>query len=88
MRKFLLWCMVLLSIGVTAQMTVTIGAGANTASAGTNGDPIYRSSGTSSYHYSKSVQLLTASDLSAAGILNSYPINSIGYYKTTANNVS
>lgn len=81
-------CLLFLTIGIAAQTTVTIGAGASTASAGTNGDPIYRSSGTSTYHYSKSVQLLTAADLSGVSVVSGASINSIGYYKTTAFNVS
>ena len=88
MKKILNWCLVFLSIGITAQqVSSTIGAGANNSS-GTNGDPIYRSSSTSSYHYSKSVQLLTAADLNSSGIQNNYPVNSIAYYKTSAYNVS
>ncbi|MCY1661262.1 fibronectin type III domain-containing protein [Chryseobacterium sp. SL1] len=88
MKKFLLMCLMFLYAGITAQTTVTIGSGASTATAGTNGDPIYRSSSTSSFHHSKSVQLLTAADLTAAGLANTYPVNAIGYYKTTAFNVS
>jgi hypothetical protein len=88
MKKLLLMCLLFLTIGIAAQTTVTIGAGASTASAGTNGDPIYRSSGTSTYHYSKSVQLLTAADLSGVSVVSGASINSIGYYKTTAFNVS
>ncbi|SHH44986.1 Por secretion system C-terminal sorting domain-containing protein [Chryseobacterium oranimense] len=81
-------CLLFLTMGIAAQTTVTIGAGASTATAGTNGDPIYRSSGTSTYHYSKSVQLLTAADLAGASVISGSSINSIGYYKTTAFNVS
>ncbi|UWX62487.1 fibronectin type III domain-containing protein [Chryseobacterium oranimense] len=81
-------CLVFLTMGITAQTTVTIGTGASTATAGTNGDPIYRSSGASTYHYSKSVQLLTATDLAGASVVSGASINSIGYYKTTAFNVS
>jgi len=81
-------CLVFLTMGITAQTTVTIGTGATIASAGTNGDPIYRSSGASAYHYSKSVQLLTAADLATASVVSGASINSIGYYKTTAFNVS
>ncbi|HNB81708.1 MAG TPA: hypothetical protein PLP14_06375, partial [Chitinophagaceae bacterium] len=51
-----------------AQVTVTIGTGTSASTAGTNGDPIYRSSTTSSFHHKKSIHLLTASQLSAAGI--------------------
>ncbi|WBX96728.1 fibronectin type III domain-containing protein [Chryseobacterium gambrini] len=88
MKKLLLMCLMFLYVGITAQTTVTIGAGASTATAGTNGDPIYRSSGTSSFHHSKSVQLLTAADLSGASVVPGATINSIAYYKSTAFNVS
>jgi|GEM_PF-859616 len=81
-------CLVFLTMGITAQTTVTIGTGASTASAGTNGDPIYRSSAASTYHYSKSGQLLTAADLAGVSVVSGASINSIGYYKTTAFNVS
>ena len=88
MKKLLLMCVMFFYASIMAQTTVTIGSGASTSTAGTNGDPIYRSSGTSAYHYSRSVQLLTASDLSAVSIFPGAVINSIGYYKTTTFNVS
>ena len=88
MRKVLLLCLLILSIGFAAQTTVTIGSGASTSTAGTNGDPVYRSSSTSAYHYSKSIQLLTATDLSNVSVPPGSIISSIGYYKTTAFNVS
>jgi Ig-like domain CHU_C associated/GEVED domain/SprB repeat len=70
-----------------AQTTVTIGTGTLTAS-GTNGTPIYRSSGTSAFHHSKSIQLLTATDLATAGIPSGAVINSWAYNKTTAATIS
>lgn len=63
------------------QTSVTIGTGTLTA-AGTNGTPIYRSSTTSSFHHSKSIQLLTQAQLSAAGLSAGYPIDSVGFNKT------
>lgn len=66
-----------------AQVTVTIGTGTSASTAGTNGDPIYRSSTTSSFHHSKSIHLLTASQLSAAGIPAGAIINSWAYNKLT-----
>jgi hypothetical protein len=70
-----------------AQTTVTIGTGTLTAS-GTNGTPIYRSSAMSGFHHSKSIQLLTATDLAAAGIPSGAVINSWAYNKTTAATIS
>ncbi|WP_294226538.1 T9SS type A sorting domain-containing protein [uncultured Chryseobacterium sp.] len=88
MKKFLLTCMMSFGLGLMAQTTVTIGAGATASDAYDNGNPIYRSSGTSTYHYSKSVQLLTAADLSGATVPSGSTINSIAYYKASAFNVS
>lgn len=79
-----------LGVGVNplfAQTTVTIGTGTLTAS-GTNGTPIYRSASTSSFHHSKSIQLLTATDLSAAGVPSGAVITAWGYNKTTAATIS
>ncbi|MFN6038916.1 MAG: GEVED domain-containing protein [Bacteroidota bacterium] len=71
-----------LFIGLHSQTTVTIGTGTLTAS-GTNGTPIYRSSATSTFHHAKSIQLLTQTQLSAAGILSGAIITQWGYNKTT-----
>ncbi|MEO0312120.1 MAG: hypothetical protein RIQ89_1777, partial [Bacteroidota bacterium] len=60
--------------------TVTIGTGTLTAS-GTNGTPIYRSTTTSAFHHSKSIQLLTAAQLSAAGLSSGANITGWGYNK-------
>lgn len=83
MKKLLLACMIALGLGAHAQTTVTIGTGTLSTS-GTNGTPIYRSSATSSFNYSQSVQLLTASDLAAAGVLPGATITKIAYYKANA----
>ncbi len=83
MKKLLLVCMMALGIGSYAQTTVTIGTG-TTATSGTNGTPIYRSSASSSFNYSQSVQLLTAADMAAAGIPPGATITKIAYYKTNA----
>lgn len=88
MKKFLLTCMMSFGLGLMAQTTVTIGAGASASGTNDNGNPIYRSSSTSSFHYSKSVQLLTAADLSGAAVPSGSAINSIAYYKANAFNVS
>jgi len=64
--------MVFLSIGITAQTTITIGAGATTGSSSFSYDPISRSTSTTNVHYSKSIQLLTASDLSTVANLLLY----------------
>ena len=94
-RKTMNWLRVLIlllgtGLGLNplfAQTTVTIGTGTTTAS-GTNGTPIYRSSATSSFHHSKSIQLLTATDLATAGIPSGAVINSWAYNKTTAASIS
>ena len=74
-------------IGASAQTTVTIGTGTLTTS-GSNGTPIYRSSASSSFDYSQSVQLLTQSQLAAAGILPGATITKIAYYKGNAETLS
>lgn len=80
----LMCCLLLVAVtAMNAQTIVTIGTGTSTSTAGTNGDPIYRSSSTSSFHHSKSVQLITASQLSAAGVISGSDITSVGFYKTT-----
>ena len=68
---------------VWGQVTVTISSGTSTSIAGTNGDPIYRSSTTSSFHHSKSIQLVTSTQLNSAGVVNGSTINSWGYNKRT-----
>ena len=78
---WLLFAMAIGSIASYGQTTVTIGTGTLTSS-GTNGTPIYRSSSTSSFHHSKSVQLLTAAQMSAAGVLANSTITQFGYNKT------
>lgn len=68
-------------VGSLQAQTVTIGTGTTTV-AGTNGVPIYRSGTTSTFHHSKSIQLLTAAQLSAAGLMNGSSITAWGYNKT------
>jgi hypothetical protein len=89
MRKiFLLMMTALLAVtGMLAQTVVTIGTGTTNAG-GTNGTPIYRSSSTSSFHHSKSIQLLTASQLVAAGVLSGSTFTTFGYNKTNTFQVS
>ena len=64
--------------GAHAQ-TITIGTGTTTTTG--NGTPIYRSSSTSSFHHSKSIQLLTAAQLSGAGLTAGANITGYGYNK-------
>jgi len=80
-KMFLLTLLFLIAIttGIQAQ-TATIGTGTLTAS-GTNGTPIYRSSTTSTFHHSKSIQLLTAAQLGAAGVTSGASITGWGYNK-------
>ena len=83
--SWLVLCMLFfLSFGnlVNAQTTVIIGAGASTATGGTNGNPIYRSSAGSSFNFSQSAHLITAAQLSAAGMSGGSSISSFGFYKT------
>lgn len=70
---------VFLGTSIIAQ-TATIGTGTLTAS-GTNGTPIYRSSTTSSFHHSKSIQLITAAQLASAGVTGGASITGWGYNK-------
>lgn len=79
--------MLALGIGVHAQM-VSVGTGNSTSSTGTNGSPIYRSSASSSYNYSQSVELLTSADLAAAGLPAGATITKIAYYKANAETLS
>jgi|GEM_PF-7073367 len=70
-----------------AQTTVTIGTGTLTVG-GSNGVPIYRSTATSSFHHSKSIQLVTAADMATAGVPSGAVITQWGYNKTTAATIS
>ena len=75
------------NFSVVAQ-TVTIGTGALTSAAGTNGDPIYRSSATSTFNFSQSVHLVTNAQLVAAGVTSAKNITSMAFYKSTTNTLS
>ncbi|MCB0781966.1 MAG: hypothetical protein KDC03_20965, partial [Flavobacteriales bacterium] len=65
--------------GLGFAQTVTIGTGTSFSGGTQNGNPIYRSSTTSSFHHSKSVQLVTAADLSTAGVSPGALITEWGY---------
>ncbi|MFN0187097.1 MAG: MopE-related protein [Bacteroidia bacterium] len=80
--KGVLSLLVFVSLGTSINaQTATIGTGVLTA-AGTNGVPIYRSSTGSSFHHSKSIQLITAAQLSTAGVTSGASITGWGYNKT------
>jgi GEVED domain len=84
MKKiYLLLLTVFSAFLINAQTTVTIGAGTTTSIAGTNGDPIYRSSTTSTFHHSKSANLLTAAQVATAGLTSGATVTKFGYYKGT-----
>jgi hypothetical protein len=69
-----------------AQTQITIGAGSQsgTSSNGSTGDPgpIYRSSASSSFDYSRHHYLYTASELAAAGLTPGAIITDLAWYKT------
>jgi hypothetical protein len=75
-----------------AQTQITIGAGSSSgnSSNGATGDPgpIYRSSASSSFDYSRHHYLYTASELAAAGLTPGAIITDLAWYKTnnTASN--
>lgn len=79
-RTIAMVCFMALFISGAMAQTAIIGTGTLTAS-GTNGTPIYRSSSTSGFHHSKSIQLLTAAQLSGAGISAGSQITGWGYNK-------
>ena len=83
MKKITLLIVFLLSnvIGFS-QTTVTIGTGTSASGTSDNGNPIYRSSATSGFSFSQSVQLLTQADLSSVGLSGGSTITKIAYYKT------
>ncbi|MBK9287003.1 MAG: hypothetical protein IPN38_04800 [Flavobacteriales bacterium] len=71
--------------------TVTIGAGVNAGTTGSNAGPIYRSSAGSAFDFSQQVYLYTAAELATAGILPGTTITSLAWNKsntfgTTATN--
>ena len=85
MKKITLWLFALFTCWqISAQTTVTIGTGTSSATGGTNGNPIYRSSATSTFNFSQSIQLLTAADLAAAGVTSGATITKIAFYKNDA----
>ena len=89
MKKITLWLLALFTCWhVAAQTTVTLGAGTSASGAFDTGHPIYRSSATSSFNFSQSVQLLTASDLAAAGVFSGSTISKIAFYKTNASTLA
>ncbi|MBS1549109.1 MAG: hypothetical protein JSS94_04490, partial [Bacteroidetes bacterium] len=75
-------------LSVVSAQTVTVGTGATASTAGTNGDPIYRSSSASTFHYSKSQMLYTATDLAAASLPGAAIINSFALNKKDGATVS
>ena len=85
MKKITLWLFALFTCWqISAQTTVTIGSGTSSATGGTNGNPIYRSSAASTFNFSQSIQLLTAADLAAAGVTSGATITKIAFYKNDA----
>ncbi len=84
MKNFLYLLLLTLTPFVLNAQVATVGTGTATSSG--NGSPIYRSSSTSTFHYSKSVQLYRAADL--IGIPVGSTINTIAFQKSTAFNVS
>jgi hypothetical protein len=67
-----------------SQTTITIGTGTVASGTNDNGNPIYRSTATSTFSFSQSVQLLKSSDLSSVGVTAGATITKIAYFKTTA----
>ncbi|NHM02644.1 T9SS-dependent choice-of-anchor J family protein [Flavobacterium difficile] len=78
---------VLYGISTLGQTTVTIGTGVLSATSA-NGSPVYRSSATSTFNFSQSVELLTPADLSAVGITAGSTITKIAYKKLNASTLS
>jgi hypothetical protein len=65
-------------------LVAVVGNGTLTSGTTQNASPIYRSSTTSTFNFSMSVQLMTQADLAAAGVLPGSDITQIAYFKTTA----
>ena len=74
------------TVGIAGAQTITVGTGTLTATGGTNGNPIYRSGTTSTFHFSKSVHLYKASDL--VGMTGGSTITQFGWYKTDVNTLA
>ncbi len=87
-RSFKTWCvavmLLLLNGGHLIAQIATIGAGVNAGSTGSNAGPIYRSTSSSSFDFSKQVYLYTAAELSAAGINPGDNITSVAWNKSNA----
>ena len=85
MRQYYLFILLALFCtgSVHAQSQITIGAGSQsgTSSNGSTGDPgpIYRSSASSSFDYSRHHYLYTASELAAAGLTPGAIITHLGW---------
>jgi hypothetical protein len=94
MRSSVLLALVFCSFISRAQVTITIGAGANVGTTSSNAGPIHRSSAASTLDFSNRVYLYTAAELSAAGINLGDQITTIAWNKSNAfgtaatNNVS
>jgi hypothetical protein len=88
LRLLLASVIVFLFMGVNntamAQTTSTIGTGTLIGGTNDNSGPIYRSSATSTFNFSRHVMLYTAADLTAAGIFPGATISKVAWYKTTA----
>ena len=92
LRLLLASVIVFLFMGVSntamAQTTATIGAGTSASGTNDNSGPIYRSSSTSSFNFSRHVMLYTAADLAAAGIFPGATVSKVAWYKTTASTLA
>jgi hypothetical protein len=85
MKKItLIIAFMLLAVFGFSQTTVIVGTGTTASGTNDNGNPVYRSTATSAFSFSQSVQLLKSSDLSAVGITAGATITKIAYFKTTA----
>ncbi len=83
MKKLLLLASSILLSGVfTAQTVVTIGVGTTTSTTG-NYNPIYRSSATSGFDFSRAYYLFDQAELTAAGIPSGATITKIEWDKTS-----
>lgn len=82
-KPYLLHFFLLFYCSFFSQTTIIVGSGTTSSTSFDKGNPIYRSSATSNFNYSQSVQLIDGSDLIAAGIPSGGAvISKIGFYKT------
>jgi GEVED domain/Ig-like domain CHU_C associated len=88
MKRISLFLSFFLCTLIGLAQTVTVGTGALTATGGTNGNPIYRSSAASTFNFSQSVHLYTATQLNGAGITAGSTIDAMGFWKTDANTLA